>query len=318
MGDIHERGMADMSQDLPAATGGQDSSRDPQGSSRNAKTPLFEALHADRYQRRDLIRDIQKHTGRTLVCYVSGSRCRIDEDDTMPFVDLLHRAPQGSDLDLLLHTGGGIIDAAEKLMGMLQRHVDSGQLRVIVPDFAKSAGTLMVLGADSVVMSDMSELGPIDPQIRLRGEWLAVQNYLDAFDTHAKTLKTDRDNVVARIMLEKLDPAVRKRCEAARDRARQAAEKLLTRGMFHNGGNWSLTASELLDTTRWLSHGQVISWEDARDQPIGLRVEYREYRSEEWQRYWRLYCLQRLAVGDRQKLYESDYASLIVGPAGGN
>lgn len=318
MGDIHERGMDDMNQDLPSANGGQDPSRDPQGDSRNAKTPLFEASHADRYQRRDLIRDIQEQTGRALVCYVSGSRCKIDEDDTMPFVDLLHRTPSGSDLDLLLHTRGGSIDAAEKLMGMLKRHVGPGQLRVIVPDFAKSAGTLMVLGADSVVMSDMSELGPIDPQIRLRGEWLAVQNYLDAFDTHAETLKTDRDNVVARIMLEKLDPAVLKRCEAARERARQAAEKLLTRGMFHKSGNWSLTASELLETTRWFSHGQVISWEDARDQPIGLRVEYREYRSEEWQRYWRLYCLQRLAVGDRQKLYESDYASLVLGPAGGN
>ena len=59
----------------------------------------------------------------------------------------------------------------------------------------------MVLGADSVVMSDMSELGPIDPQIRLRGEWLAVQNYLDAFETHAETLKTAPDSVAAQIML---------------------------------------------------------------------------------------------------------------------
>ena len=98
-------------------------------------------------------------------------------------------------------------------------------------------------------------------------------------------------------------------------RARQAAENLLKRGMFRNGGNWSRTVEELLDTTRWLSHAQMISWEDARDPLIGLVVEYRAYHSEEWQNYWRLYCLQSLAVGRSQKLYESDCASLIIGRA---
>ena len=289
----------------------------PDSASRPAqttKTPLFEANNAARYQRRALINEIQDHTERSLVCYVSGNERWIDEDDPMAFVDLLHNAPPGRHLDLLLHTGGGSVDAAEKLMGMLRRHVGQAELRIIVPDFAKSAGTLMVLGANSVVMSDTSELGPIDPQIRLRGEQLAVQNYLDAFRKHARTLKTDRDNIPAQIMLEKLDPATLETCEAAVNRARQAAESLLKRGMFRNGGNWSRTASELLDTTRWISHGQMISWEDARDPQIGLVVEHRPYHSEEWQHYWRLYCLQRLAVSPQQKLFESDYASLVTDP----
>ena len=281
-----------------------------------AKTPLFEAIHADRYQRQALINQIQQRTKRSLICYVSGSRCVIDENDTMPFVDLLHRAPPNREVDLLLHTTGGSIDAAEKLIGMMRRHVGSAQLRIVVPDFAKSAGTLMVLGADSVVMSDMSELGPIDPLACIFDRWQSVQNYLDAYKTHAKKLETDRDNIAAQIMLGKLDPATLKQCEAAMNRARQAAENLLKRGMFRDGGNWSLTVSELLDTARWLSHGQMISWEDARDPQIGLVVKYCPYHSDEWQDYWRLYCLQRLAVGDMQKLYESEYAFLLIGPAG--
>ena len=64
------------------------------------KTPLFQANHADRYQRQILIKQIQNRTKRTLICYVSGSRCVIDENDTMPLVDLLHRAPPNRDLDL--------------------------------------------------------------------------------------------------------------------------------------------------------------------------------------------------------------------------
>ena len=86
----------------------------------------------------------------------------------------------------------------------------------------------------------------------------------------------------------------------------------LKRGMFRSGGNWSQAASELLDTKRWQSHAQMISWEDAKDPRIGLNVEYLDPKSDKWQEYWQLYCLQRLAVSDRQKLYESDYVSLLV------
>ena len=276
------------------------------------KTPLFQANSADRYQRQTMIKQIQERTERSLICCVSGRDCVIDENDTMPFVDLLHNVSAGHNLDLLLHTTGGSIDAAEKLMGMMRRHVGTAELRVIVPDFAKSAGTLMVLGADSVLMSDMSELGPIDPHARLFDSWQSVQNYIDAYDEHARTLKTDRDNIAAQIMLGKLDPATLKLCRSAKERARQAAENLLKRGMFRKSGNWTLTVRELLDTSRWFSHGQMISWEDARDPQIGLEVEYLSYHSETWQDYWRLFCLQRLAVRDDQKLYESDYVSLVI------
>ena len=276
------------------------------------RTPLFEANSADRYQRQAIIKQIQDRTKRSLICYVSGMDCAIDENDTLPFVDLLHNVPSDNNLDLLLHTTGGSIDATEKLMGMMRRHVGTAELRVIVPDFAKSSGTLMVLGADTVVMSDMSELGPIDPQGRFLGRWQSVQNYLDAYKEHAEKLTNDPDNVAARIMLEKLDPATLRLCEVATERARQAAENLLKRGMFRKSGNWSLTVTELLDTGRWLSHGQMISWEDAQDPQIGLAVEYLPYHSETWQDYWRVFCLQRLAVKDDQKLYESDYVSLVV------
>jgi ATP-dependent protease ClpP protease subunit len=281
------------------------------------KTPLFQAIHAARYQRQAIIKKIQERSERRLICYVSGGGCAIDRDDTVPFVDLLHNVPPREDLDLLLHTGGGDIDAAEKLISMLRNKVGTSILRIIVPDFAKSAGTLMVLGADCVVMSDTSELGPIDPQITLadgNGNRIrhSIQSYLDAYDAHSATLKKEPGNAAAQIMLGKLDPATVKLFQAVLARARQFAEMQLKRGMFRNGGNWSQAANELLDTKRWQSHAQMISWEDARDPRIGLNVEYLDPKSEEWQDYWQLYCLQRLAVGDRQKLYESDYASLLI------
>ena len=70
------------------------------------RTPLFEANSAARYQRQTSIKQIQAHTGRRLICYVSGSECMISENDTMPFVDLLHHVQPGERVELLLHTTG--------------------------------------------------------------------------------------------------------------------------------------------------------------------------------------------------------------------
>ena len=149
----------------------------------DTRTPLFQASHAARYHRQDIVRQIQEQTGRPLICYVSDARCGIDQDDTVPFGDLLHNVPRGESMELLLHTPGGSVDAAEKLIRMVRGKVGKGEINIVVPDFAKSAGTLMVLGADRVLMSDMSELGPIDPQMRLtdnqgQRRWQSVQNYL--------------------------------------------------------------------------------------------------------------------------------------------
>lgn len=290
------------------------------GAAAPAKTPMYQAMHAERYRRQDLIKHIQSTWERRLVCYVSGIAALIDRDDTLGFVDLLYNVPRDVSLDLLLHTGGGDIDAAEKLISMVRTRVGTGSLRVIVPDFAKSAGTLIALGADKIIMSDTSELGPIDPQITLNdgnGNRIrySIQSYLDAYEAHSASLQKNPNDIVAQIMLSKFDPARVKLFEAARARVREFAENQLKYGMFRSGqGNFTKIASDLIDTKRWLLHGQMISHEAAKD--IGLSVEYLDPGNPEWQAYWQLYCLQRLAVKDHQKLFESDYASLLVdGPS---
>ena len=276
-----------------------------------SKTPMYEAIHSPRYHRQNLIRQIEETAGRKLVCYVSGRHATIDRDDTVGFMELLHNIPPGSDIDLLLHTRGGDVDAAEKLVTLLQATVGDGALRVIIPDFAKSAGTLMALGADTFIMSDTSELGTIDPQIwsddgNGNQSSQSVLCYLDAFKMHSEALAKSPDDLVARLMLSKMDPAILRSFESIRDRARNFAEDQLKR----KGRNFSQIAGALLDTARWPSHGQMIKWQDAKE--LGLDIYYLEPRSSEWQAYWYLYCLLRLAVKDRQNIFESAYASLVL------
>ena len=120
------------------------------------KTPMFTAMNAARYQRQTLIRDIEADQPK-LLCYVAGNKAPVDRIDTLGFVDMLHNITPGDPIDLLLHTPGGDVDAAEKLITLVRSAAgEDGQLRVIVPDYAKSAGTLMALGANAIVMSDSS------------------------------------------------------------------------------------------------------------------------------------------------------------------
>ncbi len=84
----------------------------------------------------------------------------------MPFGDALAQIKKVRNLDLVIHTFGGAGETAEKIVEMCRCHCD-GEFRVIVPNMAKSAGTLIALGADKIVLGYCSELGPIDPQIRI-------------------------------------------------------------------------------------------------------------------------------------------------------
>ncbi len=295
----------------PTAADVSDSQRPVGVATAPTKTPMYEAIHAPRYHRQMLIKAIEAETERRLICYVSGRAATIDRDDTAGFMEMLHNIQPGENIDLLLHTRGGDVDAAEKLMALVQATVGGGQFRVIIPDFAKSAGTLMALGADTLIMSDSSELGTIDPQIRSndeRGNEIShsVLSYLDAFKTHSEALYKNPEDPVARLMLGKLDPTTLRNFEAIRDRARNFAEDQLKR----KGRNFSFIASALLDTTRWPSHGQMIKWQDAKE--LGLEVDYLPPRSRRWQAYLQLYCLLRLAVKDLQNIFESNYASLIL------
>jgi hypothetical protein len=47
---------------------------------------------------------------------------------------------------------------------------------------------------------------------------------------------------------------------------------------------------------------------------MGIKARRLDPSDDAWQEYWRLYCLQRLAVTDGGKLFESEFASLISRP----
>ncbi len=72
------------------------------------------------------------------------------------------------EIDIILQTPGGDIDAAFNIIKLLRHSSDI--VNILVPLFSKSAGTLICLGADKLILTTLSELGPLDTQIREQQE----------------------------------------------------------------------------------------------------------------------------------------------------
>ncbi len=66
-------------------------------------------------------------------------------------------------IDLILHTPGGLVLAAEQIARALMKH--QAKVTVFVPHYAMSGGTLIALAADEIVMDENAVLGPVDPQL---------------------------------------------------------------------------------------------------------------------------------------------------------
>ena len=282
-------------------------------------TTLFRSIHKERYARQELIKKIEKETGRTLIVYVANLSHPggiISRDDIAPFGDLLE-GKENIDLDLLLQSPGGDIDKAEKIVYMCRNR--SKSFRVIVPESAKSAATLIALAADSIIMGYTSELGPIDPQIVVTtpdGRTInrPAQSFLDGLEEIRR--QVDEEGGLSPVyfpLLQQLDPALIDFCNKAVERAKSFAKKWLQRYMcVGDEEKAERIAEELANVKKYLSHGSVIDYEEARK--IGLTVKYLPPSDPLWQALWRLYCTYEIDIRSKQlvKIFESADVSLSL------
>jgi ClpP class serine protease len=87
----------------------------------------------------------------------------IDIDDSEAVLRAIKMTDDSVPIDLILHTPGGLVLAAEQIAYALRRH--PAKVTVFVPHYAMSGGTLIALAADEIVMDENAVLGPVDPQL---------------------------------------------------------------------------------------------------------------------------------------------------------
>ncbi|MEP3478201.1 MAG: hypothetical protein ABJZ55_03030 [Fuerstiella sp.] len=116
-----------------------------------------------------LILELEKELGKRVVlfCHKATESNSYFDMITPPVRDLfltsVRTLPKNEPVAVLVDSPGGMPASAYQIARGLQNHC--GGFDVVVPKYAKSAATLLSLGADSIYMSDCAELGPIDMQV---------------------------------------------------------------------------------------------------------------------------------------------------------
>ncbi|PLV58393.1 ATP-dependent Clp protease proteolytic subunit [Thermotoga sp. KOL6] len=123
--------------------------------------------------RETLIRSLEKKRNSRVITLIHRTesinflgfpvRRYIDIEDSEEVLRAIKLTPQDMPIDLIIHTPGGLVLAAEQIARALKRH--KGKVTVFVPHYAMSGGTLIALAADEIVMDENAVLGPLDPQI---------------------------------------------------------------------------------------------------------------------------------------------------------
>lgn len=111
-----------------------------------------------------------------VVLYQDGQDGTISYDLAAQLRSLLERKvltePATNLIDVWLESPGGTADAAYKIGVLLRGY--AATVRVVIPDFAKSAATLLSLVADEIFMAPAAELGPLDAQIPFEQEGMTI------------------------------------------------------------------------------------------------------------------------------------------------
>ncbi len=231
--------------------------------------------------RRRYLQSLHAVTERPVILYYSNW---FDEDDggspdsSMTLADMQGfmetvRGLNGPNLDLILHLPGGDPHAAESILNYLRTKF-KGEIRVFVPMAAMSAGTMLALGCDRIVMGAHSQLGPIDPQIlQISGgliRYAPTKAILEQFDMARQDIMQDPNALaVWAPILQQYGSSLLTECQSLETLAKTLVQRWLQQWMLN--GNQPLAAS----VSQWfanynthLSHGRGIHRDDARLQGV--------------------------------------------------
>ena len=269
--------------------------------------------------RRSIIRDIEDEVGGKVICYLENPEhpfSYIHNRDVIQFEDMLRSAGDSKKGFLILNSSGGNGDAAEKLLSMCRERFKDG-FTIIVPNFAKSAATMMCLGADKIMMGYLAELGPIDPQITLPGDPpVPARSLIDGLEMVRARIESGDPPSMYLSMLQRLKPEIISMCVSAIANVECFAMDWLSRYMLRSDPEHAAKVAEWLsDGQTYKSHGKVIDYCEAKD-TLKLNVERMDPDSKLWCMVWELYVRSVVFMQNRgsstAKMFESSDVFLTM------
>jgi len=243
-------------------------------------------------ERKKQLRRISKIRGRDVLVFAADLNkniplISIGYPDLLPIADQLANL-KGKALDLILETPGGSGEVAEDIVRLLRSKYDD--IAVIIPGWAKSAGAIMAMAGDDILMEPASALGPIDAQMVWQAKIFSAHALLEGFEKIKDEVKnTGTLNKAYIPILQAISPGELQSAQNALDFAKALVTQWLVRYKFKNWEKHASTgepvtnqqkeeraaeiADELCDHGRWLTHARSIKLDDLEK----MRVRITDY-----------------------------------------
>ena len=258
-----------------------------------------------RQERLELIKKLESARKSKVIVYITGDRRGLETriaTDVFPFIlEHLEGIGAAAHIDLFIYTPGGVAIAATGLIALLREFCTT--LSVIIPFKAHSAGTLIALGADSIIMSKVAQLSPVDPSINSPYNPQApgpqqpgnigllpvnVEEVIGYLSLAREEAKIKDDNAMASVFKDlssKVHPLALGNVYRARAQMRMLATQLLTR---HMGKSKQKQVATIVDklTRELYSHDYIIGRKEAKE-ILELNIEDIDADTEKtiWQLY---------------------------------
>ena len=238
--------------------------------------------------RRKYLNLLHSHTGRNVILYASAfgqkpgppALTSITDEDIQGIMEVvfgLEKIPT----DLILHSPGGSPEAAEAIVNYL--HLQFPEIRVIIPQIAMSAATMMSCSCSSIVMGKHSSIGPVDPQLIINSPNGPTSNpaqaIIDQFYLALKEIN-EIDKRSWSILLHQYGPSLITQCKNYIEMSELLVKEWLYKYMFSlkpelERIELSETISKYLSKhENFKSHGRHISRDTAEG--LGLIIEHLE------------------------------------------
>lgn len=220
-----------------------------------------------------------KRDNRNVILYASaflqkptqGLYTQITQEDINGFMSVMHGMDWDKGLTLILHTPGGVTTSTETIVDYLREKF--GSFEVIIPTYAMSAGTMISLASEKIVMAKQSQMGPIDPQMQMKDRPVSAGSIVAQFERAKSDIIGNRD--LAHLwapVLQTIGPALLEEAQNALDYSEKIVRQWLETGMASDMDDSKSNAVRLAkffnDSSEHKSHGRRISRADAKAQGI--------------------------------------------------
>lgn len=290
--------------------------------------PIISRVMAEREQghstRKELFSKLEDILGRPIITYFTSSvyPVGVDDKDVDMLEGLLHEMDLSKGLALIVSSLGGDGLAAERMIKVCRCYSGTGEFWAIVPGRAKSAATMICLGASKIFMGPASELGPVDPQIVIYDDknmpkYISAFHVVQGYDRLFKKAVSEKEGKLEPYLQqlanynESIVSHYRSLIELSEDISIKALQSGMMKDLSESGIRNKVKVFLIPEKTK--THGRPIFREAARD--AGLIIQDIEETSESGQKFYELYIRSRF-FADRNvsKLIESKNEWAYVSP----